>query len=61
MRNIFYNSEHYPDFTAGAAIVNVMREENRRRRRRRPKNRYPCKPREVPAHRPFEEVLGGDK
>jgi hypothetical protein len=59
MRKSFYNGEHYPDPTAYEALVNIAREERRRRRNRR--SHYPCKPREAPGYRPFEEVLGHEK
>jgi hypothetical protein len=58
MRKYYYNAEHYPDPTAYEALINITREERRRKRNRR--NRQPCKPREVPGYRPFEEVFGND-
>jgi hypothetical protein len=58
MRKYYYNAEHYPDPTAYEALINITREERRRKRNRR--SRQPCKPRETPGYRPFEEVLGSD-
>ena len=55
MRSIFYNSEGYFDPTAGAAIINIMREERRRRRER--VYRAPVKPRETPGYYPFKEAF----
>jgi len=53
MRSISYNSEGYFDPTAGAAIINIMREELRRER----VYRASCRPREAPGYYPFKEAF----